>query len=195
MPTVGGEALLFRPGGGILATDHGQFLDLRKSRVTRRALTTGDTTDLAYSADGRYLAAGDESGGVTLWDGDARLPLAVLPPPPARDAQPRYTSALAFSPDGRTLATAGVDGTLRLWDVNSDRRIGSALPTAGTAVLAVAFGSDSTTLYISGAHVPLRSYDISADHTAAQACARAGTGLTRNEWRTYIRGAPYRQTC
>ncbi|WP_234342500.1 helix-turn-helix domain-containing protein [Streptomyces sp. NRRL B-3648] len=195
IPNVGGEHLLFRPDGDTLTTDHGQFVDLRDHHVTRRAVTTGITTALAYSADGTYLAAGDESGGVTLWDGDGRLPLAVLPPPPARDAQPGYVSALAFSPDGRTLATAGVDGTLRLWDVNSGRHIGSALPTAGTAVLALAFGADNTTLYASGAHVPLRSYDISPHHVAAQVCARVRTGPTRTEWRTYIHGAPYRQTC
>ena len=195
VPAVGGETLLVKPGGGVLATDHGRFLDLRNGRLTRRALTTGTTTAVAYSPDAGYLAAGDESGGVTVWDGDAHLPLAVLPPPRARENQPRYVSALAFSPDGRTLAAAGMDGTLRLWDVRSSRQLGSALPTAGTAVLAVAFGSDSTTLYTSSAHVPLRPYDISPEHTAARACKRARTGLTRKQWHTYIHGAPYRQTC
>ncbi|MFJ4585611.1 nSTAND1 domain-containing NTPase [Streptomyces echinatus] len=192
---VGGEALLVRPGGDILATNHGQFMDLSTSRVTRRALTTGITTALAYSPDGSYLAAGDESGGVSLWDGAAGPPLAVLPSPPARDDLSRYVSALAFSPDGRTLAAAGADGTLRLWDVSSSRQIGSALPTAGTAILAVAFDSDSKTLYTSSAHVPLQPYNISTGHTVAQACKRAGTGLTAHQWRTYIHGAPYRRTC
>ncbi|ANP51795.1 WD40 repeat protein/transcriptional regulator with XRE-family HTH domain/energy-coupling factor transporter ATP-binding protein EcfA2 [Streptomyces griseochromogenes] len=192
---AGGETLSVKPGGGILATNHGQFLDLRNGRLTRRTLTTGTTTTVAYSPDARYLAAGDESGGVTVWDGDAHLPLAVLPPPPTRESQPRYVSALAFSPDGRTLAAAGMDGTLRLWDVYSSRQLGSALPTTGTAVLAVAFGSDNRTLYTSSAHVPLQLYDIAPEHTAAQACKRAGTGLTRTQWHTYIHGAPYRQTC
>ncbi|MEV0636328.1 hypothetical protein AB0I77_15415 [Streptomyces sp. NPDC050619] len=201
---IGGETLAVKPGGRILATNHGQFLDLRSGRITRRALTSGTTTALAFSPDGTYLAAGDESGQVTVWDGDAHEPLGILPASPVRDGPtrwaftdgpPRRVSALAFSPDGRTLAAAGDDGTLRLWDTDSSRPIGSALPTPGTALLALAFSPDSKTLYAAGEHVPLQTYDITTGQAVTLACDRAGAGLTPDEWQTHIRDIPYRRTC
>jgi WD40 repeat protein len=192
---IGGETLALEPGGRILATDHGQFLDLQSGRITRRALTSGTTTALAFSPDGKYLAAGDESGQVTVWDSDANEHLGILPASPAADGKPRHVSALAFSPDGRTLAAAGYDGTLRLWDTDSSRPIGSALPTSGTALLDLAFSPDNKTLYAAGEHVPLQTYDITTGQAAALACDRAGAGLTSDEWRTHVRGVPYQRTC
>ncbi|MET9559693.1 nSTAND1 domain-containing NTPase [Streptomyces tauricus] len=195
IPGVGGETLVVKPGGRVLATNHGQFLDLRTRRITRRVLTPGVTTTIAFSPDGRYLAAGDESGQVTVWDGDADRPLGILPAPAVHDGRPRYVAALVFSPDGNTLAAAGENGTLRLWDTDAARPLGSALPTSGTGLLALTFSPDSKNLYAAGAHVPLQSFDISTAHAAARACDRAGEGLTEDEWRTHIRDVPYRKTC
>ncbi|MGW1892418.1 nSTAND1 domain-containing NTPase [Streptomyces sp. NPDC002004] len=192
---IGGEHLVVKPGGRTLATNHGQFLDLQTGRIARRSFTSGYTTALAYSPDGKYLAAGDESGGVTIWDGNARQPLGVLPPPKIHDGQSRRVSALAFTPDGRTLAAGGMDGTLRLWDVNSSTPLGSALPTAGTGVLALTFSPDNTTLYAAGANVLLQTFHISMDQAAARACERAGAGLTPGEWRAHIHSIGYRQIC
>lgn len=126
---VGGQALAVKPGGRVLATDHGQLLDLQTGQVTRRTLTPDATTALAFSPDGKYLAAGDEAGQVTVWDGAARRSLGGLPPTAVGDGRAaRRVSALAFSPDGRTLAAAGKDGTLRLWDTGSASALGSPSP-------------------------------------------------------------------
>ncbi|MFF7446002.1 MULTISPECIES: helix-turn-helix domain-containing protein [unclassified Streptomyces] len=192
---IGGETLAVKPGGRILATNHGQLLDLRSGRITRRALTSGATTALAFSPDGKYLAAGDESGQVTVWDGDAHKSRGVLPASPVRDGTPRRVSSLAFSPDGRILAAAGDDGTLRLWDPDANRPIGSALPTPGTALLALAFSPDSKTLYAAGEHVPLQTYDITTSQADTLACDRAGAGLSPDEWHMHVRDIPYRRTC
>ena len=184
-----------KPGGRILATNHGQFLDLRSGRTTRRALTSGATTELAFRPDGKYLAAGDESGQVTVWDGDADEPLGIIPASPVRDGTPRRVSSLAFSPNGRTLAAASDDGTLRLWDTESSRPMGSALPTPGTAILALSFSPDNKTLYAAGEHVLLQEYNITTSQATTLVCDRAGAGMTPNEWRTHIRGVPYQRTC
>ncbi|WP_123979139.1 hypothetical protein [Streptomyces sp. Ag109_O5-1] len=193
---VGGEILAVRPDRRLLVTSHGQLLDLRTGRVTRQVLTSGSVTALTFSPDGRYLAAGDESGQVTVWDGSVRRRRVVLPAAPDRpdDGASGTVSALAFSPDDRTLATAEQDGTLRLWDNTSNQRLGSSLPTSGDTVLALAFGPDSRTLHASGEHVPLQLFGISPREVAAKVCARLGE-VPPTDWRTRVASVPDQLLC
>ena len=76
-----------------------------RRRHVRRILTTpeGPLATVAFSADGRVLAAGGADGRVHVWDGDGQPPLATLGPAagPVR--------AVAVSPDGRTVAAAGAE--------------------------------------------------------------------------------------
>ncbi|MFE4832074.1 helix-turn-helix domain-containing protein [Streptomyces sp. NPDC056672] len=195
LPGAGGRNLAVKPGGRVMATDLGQFIDLRSGRITQRALTPGITTALTFSPDGGYLAAGDESGQVTIWDGDAHRPLGVLPATPARGTDSRPVSDVAFSPDGRTLAAAGKDGTLRLWNTQAGRPLGTPLPTAGDTLLSLAFSPDGKTLYAAGKHTQLQKYALSPERTAAQVCHRLAAGPSQAEWQAHIPDIPYRHTC
>jgi WD40 repeat protein len=113
---------------------------------------------LAFSPDGRILAAGDISQrpwgfGVRRWDivsGDEK-PFLI------RDAGP--VNHLAFAPDGRTLAASYRDRTVRLWDLAAGRerlilpprtdRFGDPLPLR-TDIRALAFSPDGHTLVTAG---------------------------------------------
>ncbi|MFE4966018.1 hypothetical protein [Streptomyces sp. NPDC056660] len=193
---LGGEILAVRPDQRLLVTSHGQLLDLRTGRVRRQALTSGDVTALTFSPDGRYLAAGDESGQVTVWDGSARRRRVVLPAHPAKagDGASGAVSALAFSPDDRTLATAAQDGTLRLWDNASNQSLGSSLPTSGDTVLALAFGLDGRTLHASGEHVPFQLYRISPREVATEVCARLDE-VPPTDWQVHVTSVPRQPLC
>ncbi|MFI7544898.1 hypothetical protein [Actinoplanes sp. NPDC049599] len=193
VPDVGGEALVIRPDGALLVTSHDQLVDLRSRRVEQRALGVGDTSVLAFSPDGRYLAAGDHLGRVTLWDGDVRRRLGVYPGTSADGTE--AVSGLAFSPDGRTLAVAGSAGTLQLWDTSAHLRLGAPLPTPGDAQLAVAFSPDGEQLSAVGQHTGLRTYPVGSRAVAAEVCGRAGGTLSRAVWAAYLPEAPYRDVC
>ncbi len=74
---------------------------------------------LAFSPDGKTLAAASFDGTVSLWDVEARAKRTTLtghvgPDPEWPDAQ---VWKVAFSPDGTLLASASWDGTARLWEV------------------------------------------------------------------------------
>ncbi|MFI1176731.1 WD40 repeat domain-containing protein [Streptomyces melanogenes] len=198
---IGGEVLATGTDRRVLATSHGQLQDIESDHVTRKALTVGETTALAFSADGKYLAAGDASGQVTIWDGDGRRRLGQLIPAGAggTDHVPRGIRALAFAPDSRTLAVTSKDGMLRLWDVASSQQLGSGLPAPGGTDLAVAFSADGNTLQVAGEHVPLRTYRIAPEHIAEAVCKRikdqASPLLSKTDWAAYGVGAPYRTPC
>ncbi len=68
---------------------------------------------VAISPDGRYFAAGSNSGQVRIWREEGRVVHLTI-----RGHTDRITS-ITFNPNGRVLATAGLDGTVMLWDVES----------------------------------------------------------------------------
>jgi WD40 repeat protein/transcriptional regulator with XRE-family HTH domain len=72
---------------------------------------------VAVSPDGRYIAAGSNSGHVRVWREEGRVAHLAM-----RGHSDRV-GAIAFSPDGEMLATASWDGTVKLWDVASGASI------------------------------------------------------------------------
>lgn len=184
------------PDRRLLITSQGEVVDLLSlTRATGR-LGPGETTALAFSPDGRHLAAGDDTGATVLWDGRVQRRLGVLTPPDTTvHDYGRLVTALAFSPDGTMLAAGSGDGSLQLWDLASREPIGSPLPTGGDIILALAFGADSRTLYAASGHVPLQKYVLSPGANAAILCRRAGGGLPAQEWARHFPGHPYRPSC
>jgi WD40 repeat protein len=102
---------------------------------------------VAFSPDGRTLAAGTYDDKVWLWN-------VTSPGHPTPIGQPLTGPAgivlsVAFSPDGRTLAAASYDGAVWLWNVTSPGHptpIGQPLTGPTSTIYSVAFSPDSRTL-------------------------------------------------
>jgi transcriptional regulator with XRE-family HTH domain len=98
-----------------------EMQDARLSGATLRDTVFTEAFDailaVAVSLDGRYVAAGSNSGQVRVWRDEGRVAHLTM-----RGHSDRV-SAIAFSPDGETLATASWDGTVRAWDVASGATI------------------------------------------------------------------------
>ncbi|GAA2120282.1 hypothetical protein [Streptomyces synnematoformans] len=191
-PAINGR-LALRPDERLLITSSGLVATLPRGMKPPGALSPGQTTALAFSQDGAYLAAGDASGRTVLWDGDLEQRLGVFAP--AGEATSPYVTALAFSPDGRTLAVAPSDGALQLWDTVSHRPLGAPLRTPGDSVQALAFTPDGSAVYAAAEHTSPRRYEITPQHAARDVCRRVGEGLSPEEWQAHLPGISYGRTC
>jgi RNA polymerase sigma factor (sigma-70 family) len=104
---------------------------------------------LAYSPDGKKIAAVGGGRAFTLWDAATGKELHQFPNRTA-------SCGVAFSPDGKLLATAG-DESGRLWDVASGKEL-RQLKAAGT-LNAIAFAPDGKTLATAGRDGAVRLWD------------------------------------
>ncbi|MFI1484091.1 hypothetical protein [Streptomyces sp. NPDC020747] len=193
-----GNHLAVRPDGRLLVGDN-RTVRLPSGMLDAPDLVQGEGIGaLAFALDGSRLAAGDETGRVTLWDAAVRHRAGVLRnvfPAPLGD-YPEAVSALALSPDGRTLAVGGDAGTLQLWDTATRQPLGGPLTTPGGSIDSLAFSADSSTLHAAGVHVPFQSYAVDPTRAVSRICARTrGADLTRAQWHTYIPDAAYRRVC
>lgn len=134
--------ILFSPGGRELAvaTTIGIWIYDVSTGNERDLLRgpMGGANAIAYSSDGRALAAAHEDRTVYIWDifkGSAQ-------------AFPGHTGdirAIAFSDDDSMVASGGTDNTVRIWDVHTNK-LREILPGYTSAVSSIAFSSDSSML-------------------------------------------------
>jgi serine/threonine protein kinase len=110
---------------------------------------------VAFSPDGKTLAAGASDSTTLLWDPRRRAQTAQLP------GHTNSVDEVAFSPDGRQFATASDDKTVRLWDLKSGSQI-AKLTGHKSYVWSVDFSPDGKTLASGSKDGTIRVWDVAS---------------------------------
>lgn len=150
------NGLAFAPGGGqlALATAKGiMSFDLAKGQWQPPPGPTIAINSVAFSADGRWLAAAQADDKVAVVDVTTWQARATLP------ANSRGSRYVAFSPDSRTLASAGQDQTVRFWEVPTFQEK-TWLARSSGPVLSLVFAPDGKLATSSPSRVTL--WDVAA---------------------------------
>jgi serine/threonine protein kinase len=95
--------------------------------------------NIAFSPEGRFLAAASQDGKVTLWNVKDRRRIGEL-------LHGGAVRSISFSPRGVSLATAAVDRLMRIWDVGTLQEVWQAPAGFEMRAGAVAFSPDGTLL-------------------------------------------------
>ena len=90
-----------------------RFVQPSQLRENWSATISDHVIDLAWSPDGKYVAAASVLGPVTIFEGHRRAVIHAF------EGHEFGTMSIAWRPDSKVLASAGQDGKIRLWDMTS----------------------------------------------------------------------------
>jgi eukaryotic-like serine/threonine-protein kinase len=116
---------------------------------------SGHPYGVAFSADGRLLAAATDSGVVLLWDVERRRLLEHVRVPNT------HQICVSFAPDGKSLVTGEDEGAVRLWSVSPLRET-AILGRHAARVKSVAFAPDGRTVASAGDDKMIALWDVRA---------------------------------
>ena len=81
---------------------------------------SGNVTSIAFSTDGKFMAAGDDNSNITLWDVASHKVLKTFT---SESVFPvKRVVSIAFSPDNKYLVAGSVDESLSIWDLTTDQK-------------------------------------------------------------------------
>ena len=115
--------------------------------------TFGAIGHLAFSPDGKLLAAVTSEGQIRLWRSSNGQPFLTLA------GHTNAVTSVAFSPDGQTLASGSDDQTVRLWDVATGQSL-KTLTGHTSIILSVAFSPDGRILASGSEDQTVRLWDV-----------------------------------
>jgi WD40 repeat protein len=168
----------------------GSPIELWDARSGKRELSVpvdGYATSLAFSPDGRLLAAATNGGRILLLDAEDGARVG-----PAIEVGKTEIDPVSFSPDGRLLAASSADATAAVWDVATRTRLGTTFPAVQGAPIAH-FAPDGDLVIAYDADAV--KWPMNPRTWARFACDVAGRDLTPAEWEDILPDRDHERVC
>jgi WD40 repeat protein len=188
-------------GGGVVLWDVATGTRLRSEPIF---VKEGGVDSMSFSPDGRTLAIGVEvprgRGGLVLWDVAAGTRLRAEPLP----LKEGNVIGMCFTPDGKALV-AGVDasgdrsGAVVVWDLATQKRLSDKPIVVNEGNVRCVSLSSSGGVFAVGLAMQdgkggVVLCDLDPESWQRRVGQIANRNLTREEWRQYLPGEPYRPT-
>ncbi|RLT39999.1 MAG: CHAT domain-containing protein [Chloroflexi bacterium] len=159
-----------------------QILDITTGRIANGlAAKSGYVQSLAFSSDGRWLAAGTIDSVITLWDFSSRVEQFAIP---ASDTD--GVNALVFSKSGKLLASGYGNSKVQLWQVPSGQPYGDSFVDHDYSITGLVFSSDDRRLYSASTDHTVVIHTLDREEWQEQACRMAGRDFTPEESERYL---------
>jgi WD40 repeat protein len=130
--------------------------DVQSGRQVLEFTKTDPEPSVAFSPDGKLLAAAMHDGAVCLWAIPSGKMVGTL------RGHIQAIRGIAFSPDGKTLATGGDDRKVKLWNIGTQHEV-ATLELLKGGCRSVRFSPDGRTLaagHILGAEVEIWLWQV-----------------------------------
>jgi WD40 repeat protein len=141
---------------------------------------------VAFSSDGQWLAAGHSDGRLRLWH------MSKLDRKPIILTHEDTIQSVAFNPNSDILATGG-DVFIRLWNM-ADLDEDPVLLVNDVRIRSIAFSPDGKILATGGENGVLQLW-LTTNGLVELVCQKVRRNLSDEEWKRYLPGENYRQTC
>jgi WD40 repeat protein/Flp pilus assembly protein TadD len=162
------EQLVFLPDSRLLAINlrsatnsEIQIWDtLKRKNVKTVIQASGPYSQIAFSPNGRWFAAGDSDHTIRLWDTKSWEELLPLP------GHSKPIRAVVFFPDNERVATAGDDQTIKIWDLET--RLDLLTLHTDVDIRSLAISRDGLQLASSGNEKVIRLWDATPLNQSAR---------------------------
>jgi WD40 repeat protein len=133
-----------------------RFVQPSQLRENWTATISDHVIDLAWSPDGKYIAAASVLGPVTIFEGHRQTVIHAF------KGHEFGTMSIAWHPNSKVLASAGQDGKIRLWDMKSGEATHS-LDGGAAWVEHLAWSSGKKPILVSAAGRKLKLWNADGD--------------------------------
>ena len=149
---------------------------------------------VAFSPDGRILAAGDDGGQISLWS------VATGHRMPSLGTGGGQVTSVAFSPGpDPVLVTGDQFGNVDFWNPDN-RQLLASLPETGGGIVSLAFPASGQVLAIGAENSTItllrqNPAEFTLQHFRNLICGKVRGNITPAQWAEYANGQPYQKTC